>query len=177
MTFKCSPTRKKGEAGFTLVETTIALALLPLIMIGALLFFWLQVHALDQKVQKGRAKDWASSGISALASRSTQELPAGASFTLTPDNAVQVLSACTNATCDQVFEPAPPLAERTSPAGGVPFDRPVPAGTRRLFVRRWNVEDVDPARGLRRFTLALLTDEQAVRTVYVRREEAAVLSR
>jgi hypothetical protein len=177
MTFKGSPPRRKGEAGFTLVETVLALALLPLILIGALGFFWLQVHALDQKIQKGRARDWASSGVGALAARTPSELPAQSSFTLAADNSVQVQAPCTNATCDQVFDPAPPLAERTSAAGGVPYDRPVPEGTRRLFVRRWNVEDVDPARGLRRFTLALLADEQATRTVIVRREEAAVLSR
>ena len=68
-----------------------------------------------------------------------------------------------------MLEPEASPASRVSLAKGVPYQENYhpPAGSVVAFVRRWRVEEIDAPLGLRRVTLAVLSDEQTNKALLI----------
>lgn len=168
---------RRGESGAALIEAIIGLYLITIIITGSLTHLWLVYRSHELGERQRKAEEWVEAGMNALESRSQAEVPAsGGTFSVNADGSITLTGACDDSTCDLVVEPSPALTARTSPAAGLPWSQrdALPAGALRTFVRRWRVDNVDAARGLRRITVSVLVDEQATQPLSMRDEEAVV---
>jgi type II secretory pathway pseudopilin PulG len=177
---------RRGEAGFTLIEMTITMVgfvivtmmLANIVMVGAM------THEMTQT--KNAAMVAADTALDSLVRQPLSAFSViPASFTLNADNTITLTGQnCSSTTCDMVLTPETdlPLNQKTSIAAGVRWlivntSGAPPAGSVRRFVRRWRVDTVDSALGLRRITVVVLRDTTSTEPLAVASELSDVVMR
>lgn len=171
---------QQSAAGFSLLETVIAIAVAFIGTTIALQFLMVRTGSVLLQERKQQAEEAAENGLNALAARSVQELPDGTgTFQIQADGTIQITAPCAPAACDLVTNPPPPFAERNSLASGYLFTASgtAPSGSKLLFVRRWRVDTIDVARQQRRITVAVVPNSTATQPLAVRSVEVTSKSR
>ena len=162
----------KNQQGFTLIELVITIIIFSLTAYAlASMMLDRSKYAESVTISKG-ASDAAENALKAFSAASFEDVPLGGSFAPGDDGAITP-GSCTAQTCDYVLEADAPdggtssgaAAQESSPAGGTVWqpNYTPPAGTRVAYLRRWRTEDFNAALHLRRLTVAVLTDEAAVK--------------
>ena len=159
-----------AQAGFSLVETTVAITVLFLAVVIGMQFLMVRAGTIALSERRNQAEESTEAGLNALATRSDL-VNSVASFDLLADGTVQVTSPCQDSSCDLVYSTNSPLSLRTSVAGGIPFS--ARSGTP-LFIRRWRFDPIDNQKHLYRITLVTLTDENATQPLATRSVEAVL---
>lgn len=159
-----------AHAGFSLVETTVAITVLFLAVVIGMQFLMVRAGSIALSERRNQAEESSEAGLNALATRSDL-VDSVASFDLLEDGTIEVTSPCQDSSCDVVYSTNSPLSQRTSVAGGIPFS--ARSGTP-LFVRRWRFDPLDGQKHLYRITLVTLTDENATQPLATRSVEAVL---
>lgn len=176
----CNHRSLKGQDGFSLIETIIALALLFFALIIGMQFLLVRTGTALLNERQHGAEEAAENALNALAARSGQELPASnGTFNMQPDGTIQITDSCTDSNCDGVFTPGE-AGSYASPAGGVIWSRIekfIASDYELHFVRRWRVDTINQAMGQRKITVVVLPNSNSTRPLAVRSVEATVKSR
>lgn len=159
-----------AQAGFSLVETTVAITVLFLAVVIGMQFLMVRAGSIALSERRNQAEESSEAGLNALATRSDL-VNSVASFDLLEDGSIQISSPCQDSSCDVVYSTNSPLSQRTSVAGGIPFS--ARSGTP-LFVRRWRFDPIDDQKHLYRIILVTLIDENATQPLATRSVEAVL---
>ncbi len=153
---------RRNERGFALIETIIGLAMFAIVLTIGLQMLFVRAASIENTARQRAANEWSEAALEALTAGSVSSLPAtNGSFDLAADKSIQLTNPCTPQTCDYVLDPSPALGARTSPARGVPWASGYapPAGSSVQFIRRWRIDVMDAALGLRQITVVVIRDE------------------
>lgn len=168
--------KRTGEEGSIMLEGIIGMVLITIIITGSLQSLWVKYRVHELNSRQRESEEWAEGAMNSLVGKSAAELPATAGgFSLNADGTATLTGACYNAS-DMVTDPNMPVELRTTVAGGYAMNVncTAPTGYAVRFVRRWRVDDVDAARGLRQITVAVFADTTSTRPLSVRSEQAVV---
>lgn len=140
-------------AGFTLVEVLIVVVLLVLIAGSLGLIFLGRAKNAEESNLARIAQTGADNALEALSNLPREKLPAGGSFEMRGDTEIEITDGCSADICDWLTVP---LNDRDSPAKGVYYrsDTP-PENFKSVLLRRWRVDDLDTALGLKRITVVV----------------------
>jgi prepilin-type N-terminal cleavage/methylation domain-containing protein len=151
---------KRSERGFSLIEVLFAVVVFTLVAYALTAMLFSRTLVTERLMASKAAVDSADNALNALTSQPYASLSVGGSFTVIDEGSIG-LQSCTEQTCDFIIEPV--TAPEESPARGVKWQSGYtpPDGARIVYLRRFRIEDVDAELGLRRLTVAVLTDENA----------------
>lgn len=148
-----------SAAGFSLLETVVAVAVLFLALLMATQLLLVRMGTILLQERQAAAEEAAETALQALMSRSATELPADARapFVLNGDRTITVSADCpTN--CDWFTTADVPASQQTSAARGLQWSQPPDASAGQVLVRRWAVASGSAQEGVRQFTVVVLTD-------------------
>lgn len=171
---------RSRERGFALMETLIGLVMFAIVLTIGLQMLLVRAASIEQTARQRLAEESSESALEALARRSATELPATAgTFTLNADNTITVTGVCGVSNCDMVLDPEPDILTKTSVASGYPMTAGgnSPPGETLQFIRRWRVDTVDAALGLRQITVVVLRDTTSTQPLAVKRTQVDLVVR
>ncbi len=157
----------RSQRGVTLVETIIGLLVLTIVLLSGAQLFRVHVEHLALVERARRADEQAHLTMNALAAFSYSALADGNPFksktpndTFAEGEAVQLdLNVCiAQANCDRIVR-VPHTSDTGSDFLTISWNQALPTNASVIYYRAWRVTTLDPAKKLRRITLAILPVE------------------
>lgn len=165
---KKAPARQKG---FSLVEVIVAALIAALIGIAAVALLNTRAAAVADGAEFQEAATHTESALSALTADPTAVPSSGGAFERISETEVE-LKPCSDSTCDFILDAAAGGTGQTSPAKGFLYSAPLPADTRKIFLRRWRTDDAGGEYNLKRVTVAVFKSEESTSPIVI--EESVV---
>lgn len=154
---------KHKQKGFSFIELLVVVILLALVATSFALIFNRKAKLYDDRDTAAAASAAAENAIENLRNLSRSELPVGGSFTVAGDNEIILNESCNPSTCDWLVIPD---GNVESPAKGRTYQDEIPEG-QTVLLRRWLVEDIPGDLGLRRITVAVLTNQNSTKPISI----------
>ncbi|HJP92903.1 MAG TPA: prepilin-type N-terminal cleavage/methylation domain-containing protein [Pyrinomonadaceae bacterium] len=157
----------RSQRGVTLVETIIGLLVLTIVLLSGAQLFRVHVEHLALVERARRADEQAHLTMNALAAFSYSSLPdsnpfsgKGSQDAFAEGEAVQLdPNVCiAQANCDRIVR-VPYTSETGSDFLTISWNQTLPTNASVIYYRAWRVTTLDPAKKLRRITLAILPVE------------------
>lgn len=157
----------RSQRGVTLVETIIGLLVLTIVLLSGAQLFRVHVEHLALVERARRADEQAHLTMNALAASRYSSLPdsnpfsgKGSQDAFAEGEAVQLdPNVCiAQANCDRIVR-VPHTSDTGSDFLTISWNQTLPTNASVIYYRAWRVTTLDPAKNLRRITLAILPVE------------------
>ena len=157
--------KKDKQKGFSYIELIVVVVLISLVALGFSVIYNKKAKLREDKDVAATAMAAAENALENLSNLSDEELQPGGTFSVVneKENKIEITGKCNTTNCDWLVIPGD---ASNSPAKGMLFTKEKPEG-KTVLLRRWLIEDVSAELGLKKITVAVLTDYDASQPIRI----------